>query len=676
MLLFNEEECVCICLKNKNEYVRIAVEDLRHDFLRVSHLKAMPKIVSEEVDRRVIISSDDDVIRRSKIRENRLSSLIIIEENYGNGEAIFNESFRIDCDGNRIRISAASYLGTLWGIYTFSERVLEVSPCYLFDDLEINRKTSLSVEPFSYEGMPEKVCFRGVFINDEDLLGGYKKSGGKRLIDYPFYSEVISEEVADKIAETAVRLKFNLVIPSTFIDIDNPPEKAVLDRMARRGVFISQHHIEPLGMSHFAFENYCKKRGIDGDYSFKEYPELMREAWAHYAKKWACYENVVWQAGLRGKADRPVWEESEPTEKELKNYAEYISKAIKEQVEIAKKATGNRAKYFTSTLWMEGSMLMQKGLLDLGNDVITVFSDNGPNQMFGGDYDEVKREEGKKYGVYYHVQYYDIGPHLAPQTGIKKLYYNIKRAKTKGDDDYFILNVSNIREFVFEIKAYSEMVWNFGNFSADKYLSDYSSIFGNNAQLAKGYIEEYFSSLPCIENEYLKYVHSKYFNYNYGENVDGVKNFVLKDGLILWRGAYLVNDFKKEQDLEFLGKVCEKLKEVLPIYEKLSDDFGALAEQSGERVKRHINCKWRLYSITLSCAYKWFICVFKAKKMYDKGDDFGAKRELEKACGSLVYYLDYRKIAEIGDFENWFKGDKKMDVRQKLAATENLLKSI
>ena len=62
--------------------------------------------------------------------------------------------------------------------------------------------------------------------------------------------------------------------------------------------------------------------------------------------------------------------------------------------------------------------------------------------------------------------------------------------------------------------------------------------------------------------------------------------------------------------------------------------------------------------------------------MYDKGDDFGAKRELEKACGSLVYYLDYRKIAEIGDFENWFKGDKKMDVRQKLAATENLLKSI
>ena len=71
-----------------------------------------------------------------------------------------------------------------------------------------------------------------------------------------------------------------------------------------------------------------------------------------------------------------------------------------------------------------------------------------------------------------------------------------------------------------------------------------------------------------------KSVCSKYFNYDYSENVDGVKNFVLKDGLILWRGADLVNDFKKEQDLEFLGKVCEKLKEVLPIYEKLSDDFG------------------------------------------------------------------------------------------------------
>ena len=81
---------------------------------------------------------------------------------------------------------------------------------------------------------------------------------------------------------------------------------------------------------------------------------------------------------------------------------------------------------------MEGSTLAEKGLLEFGEDTIVVFADNGPNQMFGKDYDKVPRQEGVQYGIYYHVQYYDIGPHLTPQTGLDKLYYNIGRTKKKG----------------------------------------------------------------------------------------------------------------------------------------------------------------------------------------------------------------------------------------------------
>ncbi len=123
---------------------------------------------------------------------------------------------------------------------------------------------------------------------------------------------------------------------------------------------------------------------------------------------------------------------------------------------IIRAATNGKAKHFTSTLWMEGSTLVEKGYLRFPEDVTMVFADTAPTQLYGDEYDLVPREKDGKYGIYYHLQYYGCGPHLVPQTGLKKLYYNMKRAYDKGDTDYFIMNVSNVREFVFEMKAYAE----------------------------------------------------------------------------------------------------------------------------------------------------------------------------------------------------------------------------
>lgn len=93
-------------------------------------------------------------------------------------------------------------------------------------------------------------------------------------------------------------------------------------------IYLSQHHIEPIGLSHFTYDKYCKAFQKAGEYSFINNPEGLIEAWEYYAKKWAQYDNLVWQTGLRGKADRPVWKEAEPTDEELKNYTEYIHRAL------------------------------------------------------------------------------------------------------------------------------------------------------------------------------------------------------------------------------------------------------------------------------------------------------------------------------------------------------------
>jgi len=650
MFLFQENRCVDVCLKNSNPYVRLAVEDLRKDFLRVSRLTELPTLVAEETEH-----------------------CIIIEENQADSDPLQNEGFSITCDGAKIRISANGYLGTLWGIYTFSEKILGVSPCYLFDDLEIEKRDALEIGEIHIKEKPQKVGFRGIFINDEDLLTGWKTGGGIRRIDYTFYGITVSVAAIEKVVETALRLKINLIIPASFLDIDNPPEKAIADCVARRGIFLSQHHIEPLGLSHFTFENYCKKFQKEGSYSYINEPETLIEGWKYYAEKWAEYENVVWQVGLRGKADRPVWEEDTPTEAELKTYGAYISNAIKEQKEIVKAATNGRAKYFSSTLWMEGSTLMEKGVLDLDKDTIVIFSDNGPNQMYGKDYDRVPRLKNLQYGIYYHVQYYDIGPHLAPQTGLDKLYYNIKRAKEKGDDAYFILNVSNVREFVFEMQAYAEMLWNFDAFTKAKYLEEYCAVFGDEATKAESFVKAYFDEMPYLETKDLQYVHANYFNYDYEEISPNVKNFIVKDGLILARGRDMLHYFRSKFPTELYEKMYEVLKKAAPKYEKIANDLEKWSERLSDGLRRHVQCKWWLYAQTLAHLYRWFVGVYEAKSYYDSNDNENMRSTLDKACESLDEYLSLRKCAEYGDFEHWYRGELKMDVKQRLYDSRRLL---
>lgn len=652
MIIFNQNKCIDICLKNKNKYVTLAVNDLQNDFLRVNKNGIKPKITHKENDYCIVIE------------ENTLIDFDPIE----------NESFKIITEENKIRIIADSYLGTMWGIYTFSEKILGIDPCYLFNDFEIEKLDYLEIDNISIKESPNGFKFRGAFINDEDLLTGWKNGGGPRYIDYRFYKTTVAENVMDMLVETALRLKMNLIIPATFLDIDNPPEKILADCVAKRGIYISQHHLEPLGVSHFALENYCKKFNKNGEYSYIKYPLLLGEVWNYYAKKWAEYENVVWQVGLRGKLDRPFWEEDTPTKNELQDYGKFISNAINTQCKIVKNQTNGKAKYFTSTLWMEGSALMEKGYLDINKNIINIFSDIGPNQMYGKEFHSVPRQKDFKYGIYYHLQYYDIGPHLAPQTGLPKLYYNIKKAYDNNDREYAIINVSNVREFTFELGAVAKLLWDTNGFENNEYLTEYcKNIYENNKNKAKILIEEYYNNLPTLEAKYLRNVYEKYFNYFYEEKCDGIKNFVLKEGLILNKGSEIIANFKNTSTDEFSKLIYFELKKVLPKFLELIEEFENLSKIVNDSAKLHTNVKWKLHSITLSSIYNWYINIFEAQNYWINNDIKNSNSKLQKACEILENYLEIRKCAEYGKFENWYREEIKFNIKSRLQCTKEIL---
>lgn len=651
MKLFNQDQCIDICLKNKNPYVVRAVEDLRKDFTRRSTYAVIPRIIEEENDH-----------------------CIVIEENTTNSsDPIKDEGFILETSGENLYIRADGYLGTMWGIYTFSEQYLGIDPCYLFNDMPTKKTDSLDMDPVCIKDAPESFGFRGVFINDEDFLTGWKEGGGIRDVDYHWYTMTVDESVMDMVVETILRLKLNLVIPATLLDLDNPPEKLLADCVAKRGIYLSQHHVEPMGLSHFTLSRYCRRFNKEGEYSYIEYPELLEEAWRYYAKKWAEYDNVVWQIGLRGRADRPVWEEADPDEESMIRFGAFISSAIEKQKQIVLEATAGKAKYFTSTLWMEGSRLMEKGMLKLPEDTIMVFADNGPNQMYGPDYYTVPRSDDVPGGIYYHVQYYCCGPHLVPETGLDKLYYNLKLAKDTGDHAYCILNASNIREFVFELGAYSQILWNTDRFSKDTYLKHYCMQYGSGAETMETYIREYFDALPEIDVHYLSRHHEKYFNYDFEHLPEGIKNFIVKEGNVLEHGRDLLYNFHQTFEIPLCEEFYHALLPVIPKYKKLTEKFSEEARRLGGNEQRQIEVTWQNYTTALRYIYEWYVNIYEAKIYRHECNSEAMKKSLYTACSCLETYLEYRKCAEYGDFKNWYRGDLKMEIRQRLTATRRLL---
>ena len=649
--LFDEYNCIDICLKNKNEYVRLAAEDLVNDLSRVNMCGPAANI----------IGADEPFGEAIVIEENTRPDLDPVED----------ESFSIKCDGERITISAPTYLGTMWGIYTFSEKVLGVSPTYLWDDLTPPKRPSLEIDRFEISDFPKGFGFRGIFINDEDLLTGFLESGGKRYIDYPWYNETVDVSLIDRVVETALRLKINLIIPASLLDIDNPDEKAIADAVAKRGIYLSQHHIESVGVSTFAFDNYCKKYGKSGEFSYLKNPELMEEIWRYYAEKWAKYDNLVWQLGLRGKCDRPIWEEDTPTKAELENYAGFISRAIALQKSVVEEVSGGRARYFTSTLWMEGAKLAKEGFLSLPEGVIAVFADNGPNQMYANDFYTVEREIGRKYGIYYHVQYFGLGPHLAPLTGLKKLHYNIKLAHGMGDRAYVILNSSNIREFTFELGAYSKMTWNMESFSKEEYLDSYAALFGDAKEEMKKAINDYFGALPTLDISLLSRHSGKFFDYRY-EEVEGVKNLVLKDGMVVNSCRHMLEKLNTDYFSDLWAAYDEAISTSIPHFEAVKDDFARIASEN-EQLRSAVKAHWLIYTELILTLYNCHSALLAAKKMSDLGENEYCRTHLVRAYEILKVHLAHRDEVQSESFAAWYKGDTKLDLTRLLREIDEKL---
>lgn len=633
--------------------------------------------------------------------DERSASVVVVAMNHPESAALLDklapgfgdglrgkwEAYRVEEVGSRLLIAGSDERGTMFGLYAFIEQYLGVDPLYFWASRPPTPRATLAWDQVKLSSGEPTFKFRGWFINDEDLLTEWQESGGKRNIDYPYYGQVVPRDVMRMIAEALVRSRCNLIIPASFVDIMNPPEEALVQECARRGVFVSQHHVEPLGVSAFAYFNYWKARGQDLKYSYFSHPAEVREVWTAYAKKWAAYPNVIWQLGLRGIADRPMWMADPNTPQSDADRGRLISEAMAEQVKILHDVAPGRTHLLSTTLWAEGSILNQQKLLTIPTDTIVVFADNSPGWKWQPDFYSTPRNPKNRYGVYYHHALWGSGPHLAQVPSPQRTFACLQTALEHGAGTYVICNVSNVREFVLGIDATAKMAWRMQGFDPEAWLTDWVRTRFSAAQteIAHAY-QAYFNTWQIHDARQVPFLMDGQMiqrgNASLGQIAKRLKEQGGAGGATAPSGApratpaggdafwSAVSDMHPETAR---GEVIKRVALQQSGFSAVLRDARVAAEKlpAGEAAFLRANLVHQS-ALALEMG-TWLEQVERAQEALDRGDRAACAAALAGAEAAFARIPGLAADYCRGPWENWYRGTKKINLTATLQRTRDVL---
>ena len=186
-----------------------------------------------------------------------------------------------------VLLAGADLRGTLYAIYQFSQEYLGVDPLYYWTDHQPPRRAQIELPASLDKKFPSPLFkYRGFFINDEDLLTGWAPGSRKNHTG-------ISLKVWNKVFETILRLKGNMVAPGTWIFPDEPQIKLA----GERGLIVTQHHAIPLGVNVARWP-----KGVP--YNLTAHPKILKQAWRDAVREYPPGQEILWTVGLRGLSDR------------------------------------------------------------------------------------------------------------------------------------------------------------------------------------------------------------------------------------------------------------------------------------------------------------------------------------------------------------------------------------
>lgn len=631
---------ICVAA-GESEAVRAAVRDLCRDIRDVTGYA--PKILTEPLAGCIRIGTISNPAGRT-LAEGAGISAVELEGKW--------ENYVIrTTDPSALLIAGSDERGTIFGIYDFSTRCLGIDPIANWTGLPPDRRERVIVSGLNVvSGMPS-FRFRGWFLNDEDLITGWHLSPERRRLVHYYFHLPIADDVYERVFETALRLRCNTIIPGSYIDLESAVDRKIVSAAQRRGLFVSQHHTQPLGVSAFAFRNYWHDRGRAVDFSYTARPAEMEEVWRHYAALWARHPNVIWQLGLRGTSDRAFWAADPKAPADDAGRGAVISGAIQKQWEIVRETTRSPRPHATATLWAEGSSLHRKRALAFPEGVTVVFADEGSTQEMQQDFIEIPREKGRRYGVYYHAAFWGAGPRLAQGVDIEKIARNYAAVIAKGDVELSILNVGSIREIILQAEAVADLTWGGADFDPAAYLRRWCA-----REFGEGVAED-------TAREYQRYFAAFVPTSKPGAMaLDGVLRFAGKDILAVAldrdyfpAGGSASQIARWEKTADYANKTAIGFREV-------AEGARALAARIPPARRQLFEDNLIGHAEMMSGLGGWLseLCAgMRAFTRLEVGEAAGCAGRAAAALGQVI---ECRKRSEWGPWKDWYRGDWRMNL--------------
>jgi len=642
---------VCIVLaKAEQGCVLAAAEDLRRDIARVTGVTAdIVRSLGEARGKCIVLGSADCMEGRALLASVGMPA----DDLQGKWEAFrYRALNRPDGEAGCLAIAGSDVRGTIFGVYDFAEKHLGVDPIANWTGMPAARRDRVIVTEGGASSAGPAFRFRGWFLNDEDLITGWKPGVGRRRLVHYYFHRPIADEVYERVFETALRLRCNLIIPGSYIDLESACDRRIVGAAVRRGLFVSQHHTQPLGVSAFCFRNYWHDRGKRPEFSYTKNPREMEEVWAHYAGLWAKQSNVVWQLGLRGAGDQAFWSTDADAPKTDSERGSLVSRAIARQWEMVRGATGATPPA-TATLWAEGADLHAKGHLKFPEEIAVVFSDEGATQEMQGDFRKIAREAGRGYGVYYHAAFWGAGPRLAQGVPLEKIARNYGDIAGKGDRYLSVLNVGSIREVILQTEAVAEITWGGADFSADAFLRRWCAReFGDEAadEAVKAYGAFFAAYVPLSSP-------------GAALMLDGVVRGV---GKSLLAAALDRDTFPAYAGRKEVHRLLDRYQPLATTsarnFRKVTEDAEPVLARIAPDRRRFFADNFLVQAETMAGLSLWLERLCLGVRAFAGLEVTEAASHARAAADALGRLLEYRKRAEWGPWANWYHGDWRMNL--------------
>jgi hypothetical protein len=557
------------------------------------------------------------------------------------------ESFSISARGNHVVLAGADMRGTIFAIYQFSQDYLGVDPMYYWNDRQPAKKTSIAIAASLSKSFPAPLFkYRGFFINDEDLLTGW--APGEKT-DH----SGISKAVMDRVFETILRLKGNMVVPGTWTFPTDPQMKWA----GERGLILNQHHAIPVGMN-------VARWPAGVPYTYSAHPEILERAWTNAVNAYDPKQEILWSVGLRGLSDTSYSTMDPSVVGNDKLLGSLISKAIATQMRIV------RARYphaqFVTDLWQEGARLMSQGLLTIPPEVTTVWADTGYGLI------QDKGQAAKGQGMYYHVAMLNgRANQLSEMVPVDRIYAEFGRYIKAGATEYMLLNTSDIRPVSMTAKVVMDTAW--GGIPAGGAAASYRAwaaqqFGGQSADAVAKVWDSYFKAIPRLPSgdDYGDQLYHSEARQMLMSTMISPPWYSIVGQSASWTpvrilGLNIDPNYGRDVERDYVAKTMERELRICAEAQPRWDAVWNAAKAVEAQVPRDRLSFYDAYVLTAIAINRdgnrmlWLVADAIQKMQH--GDKAGAHRDVKDAQAAIAHIKQMERAAEYGKWQHWYRGE-------------------